>query len=153
MNTKTTAATAEAEIRELVGRWLEAVRAKDVNEVMSHYAADILTFDILPPLEYKGIDAYRKNWEWWLPTFRGPVGYEIRDLGITASDGIAFSHSLNHISGARTNGEETDVWVRVTACYRKVNGKWVITHEHVSVPFYMDGSGRAAVDLKPGHSR
>lgn len=49
MNTKTTAATAEAEIRELVGRWLEAVRAKDVNEVMSHYAADILTFDISPP--------------------------------------------------------------------------------------------------------
>ena len=39
--------------------------------------------------------------------------------------------------------------VRVTACHRKINGKWLITHEHVSVPFYMDGSYRAAVDLKP----
>ena len=149
MNAKTTAATAETEIRELVERWLEAVRAKDVNGVMSHYTADILTFDISPPLQYKGIDAYRKNWEWWLPTFSGPVGYEIRDLGITASDDIAFSHSLNRISGTKTNGEEVDVWVRVTACYRKTNGKWMITHEHVSVPFYMDGSDRAAVDLKP----
>jgi ketosteroid isomerase-like protein len=37
----------------------------------------------------------------------------------------------------------------VTACYRKIKGKWLITHEHVSVPFYMDGSYRAAVDLKP----
>jgi ketosteroid isomerase-like protein len=51
--------------------------------------------------------------------------------------------------GTRTNGEETDVWVRVTACRRKINGKGLITHEHVSVPFYMDGSYRAAVDLKP----
>lgn len=149
MNTKTTRATAEAEIRELVERWLEAVRAKDIEGVMSHYTSDVLTFDIAPPLEYRGIDTYRKNWEGWLPTFRGPVGYEIRDLSITASDDIAFSHSLNRISGTRTDGEETDVWVRVTVCYRKVGGKWMITHEHISVPFYMDGSDRAAVDLKP----
>jgi ketosteroid isomerase-like protein len=62
---------------------------------------------------------------------------------------VAFSHSLNRISGKRTNGEETDVWVRATACFRKMDGKWKVTHEHFSVPFYMDGSGRAAVDLKP----
>ncbi|MGH8763226.1 MAG: YybH family protein [Nitrosospira sp.] len=68
---------------------------------------------------------------------------------MTASDDMAFSHSLNHISGARTNGEKTGIWVRVTACYRKANGKWMITHEHVSMPFHMDGSNRAAVDLNP----
>ena len=38
---------------------------------------------------------------------------------------------------------------RMTACYRKISGRWLITHEHVSVPFYMDGSYKAAVDLKP----
>jgi len=25
----------------------------------------------------------------------------------------------------------------------------MVAHEHVSVPFYMDGSNRAAVDLRP----
>jgi hypothetical protein len=25
----------------------------------------------------------------------------------------------------------------------------MVTHEHVSVPFYMDGSDKAALDLKP----
>jgi uncharacterized protein (TIGR02246 family) len=149
MNTKTTAAADEAEIREMVASWLQAVRAKDVNAIMSHYMADVLTFDIVPPLKYEGTNAYRKNWEAWFPTFFGPVGYEIRDLGITASDDIAFSHSLNHISGTRSNGEETDVWIRVTVCYRKIGGRWMIAHEHISVPFYMDGSDRAAVDLKP----
>jgi ketosteroid isomerase-like protein len=137
-----------AQIRERMDSWAKAVRAKDVNGVMSHYAADILTFDLAPPLEYKGADAYRKNWEAWFPTFRGPIGYEIHDLSITASDDIAFCHSLNRICGARTNGEETDVWVRATVCYRKIGGTWVITHEHVSVPIYMDGY-RAALDLKP----
>jgi PhnB protein len=39
--------------------------------------------------------------------------------------------------------------VRATVGLRKIDGKWSIVHEHLSVPFYMDGSYRAAVDLKP----
>jgi PhnB protein len=39
--------------------------------------------------------------------------------------------------------------VRATVGFRKVDGKWRVVHEHVSVPFYMDGSYKAAVDLKP----
>ena len=54
-----------------------------------------------------------------------------------------------HLTGSRTSGEQTDVWVRQTFCLRRVNGAWRIVHEHASVPFYMDGSYRAAVDLKP----
>jgi ketosteroid isomerase-like protein len=116
---------------------------------MSHYAPDILVFDLVTPLQYKGADAYRKNQEEWFATWQGPIGYEIRDSTITVGDDVAFSHSLNRIYGKRTNGEDTDVWVRVTAGFRKIDGNWLITHEHVSVPFYMDGSDKAAVDLKP----
>ena len=101
-----------------------------------------------PPLLQTG-DAVRRGWEEWFPTFRGPIGYEIRDLSITVGDDVAFSHSLNRISGTRTSGEDADVWVRPTVCYRKTDGKWMVAHEHVSVPFYMDGSNRAAVDLRP----
>ena len=96
-----------------------------------------------------GVTIHRRNVEEWFATWQGPIGYEIRDPIITVGEGVAFSYSLNRIYGKRTNGENTDVWVRVTAGFRKVNGKWLITHEHVSVPFYMDGSDRAAVDLKP----
>jgi len=53
------------------------------------------------------------------------------------------------MTGTRTNGEETDVWVRQTLCLRRLEGAWKITHEHTSVPFYMDGSDKAALDLKP----
>ena len=36
-----------------------------------------------------------------------------------------------------------------TLLSRKIRGDWRIVHQHESVPFYMDGSYRAAVDLKP----
>jgi ketosteroid isomerase-like protein len=96
----------EAQIRELIDNWAKALRAKDINELMSHYTPDILVFDLAPPLQYKGTDAYRKNFEEWFPSFQGPVGYEIRDLRITTGDDVAFSHSLNRISGARTSAEK-----------------------------------------------
>ncbi len=72
-----------------------------------------------------------------------------RDLRITADEDVAFCHSLNRMSGVKTDGEKADMWLRETICFRKIDGKWKITHEHESVPFYMDGSYKAAVDLKP----
>jgi ketosteroid isomerase-like protein len=116
---------------------------------MSPYAPDLLLFDLAPPLQYRGAAVHRKNLEEWFLTFGGPVGYEIRDLNITAGDDVAFCHSLNRISGARTDGTETDVWVRATVCVRKIGGKWTITHEHVSVPFEMRPPFKALLDLKP----
>jgi uncharacterized protein (TIGR02246 family) len=149
MTTVSTKATDEARIRALINDWAEAVRAKDVDAAVSHYAADMVAFDLAPPLEYAGVDALRKSLEAWFSTFRGPVGYEVRDLSITTGDDVAFCRSLNRISGTRTDGEETDLWVRATVGLRKIDGEWKVTHEHASVPFYMDGSYRAAVDLEP----
>lgn len=149
METKKNQADDEAKIRQLIDNWAKALRAKDVNRLMSHYAPGILVFDLAPPLQYVGTDAYRKNWEEWFPSFQGPVGYEVRDLSIATGNDVAFSHSLNRISGTRTNGEETDVWVRATVGFRKSDGNWMITHEHISVPFYMEPPFKASLDLKP----
>lgn len=143
------AVSEETQIRILIDDLAAAVRDKDVDRYVSHYARDILLFDLAPPLQYTGLDALRKSLEEWFPTFDGGIGFEVSGLQISMSNLTAFSHSLNHISGKRTTGEETDVWVRATEGFRKIDGKWLVTHEHVSVPFYMDGSNRAAVDLKP----
>ena len=138
----------EAEIRRRIESWAQALRAKDVHGVVSHYAPDVVAFDLAPPLQHRG-DAVREGLEEWFPTFVGPIGYDIRDLTIIAGGEVAFSRSLNRISGKRTNGETTDVWVRATVCFGKIDGSWMVVHEHASVPFYMDGSYRAAVDLTP----
>ena len=71
------------------------------------------------------------------------------DLSITASDDLAFARSLNRIGGTKIDSGATSVWVRATVCFRRAGDTWKVVHEHSSVPFYMDGSGKAALDLEP----
>jgi PhnB protein len=137
----------EAQIRAVIDDWARAMRAKDVAGVMAHYAPDSVTFDLAPPLISTGADA--EGLQAWFSTWPGPIGYEIRDRRITAGDDVAFCHSLNRLSGTKSDGEKADVWFRLTLGLRKLGGEWRIAHQHESVPFYMDGSYRAAVDLKP----
>ena len=146
MITETSKATDEAEIRGLIegGPPQSAPRTPMAScRILRRRAWGFFA----PPLQ---ADApLKKSLEEWFQTFRGPIGYEIHNLKITVGGDVTFCHSLNRISGQRTNSEDTDIWVRETIGLRKIDGRWLITHEHESVPFYMDGSNRAAVDLKP----
>jgi uncharacterized protein (TIGR02246 family) len=150
METSSGTSTDEARIRQLLDDRARALHAKDAAGVASVYAPDVMWFDLAPPLRYVGAETYRHSLEAWFATWKGPIGYETRDLSIVIGGDVAFCHGLSRLSGQRTDGAETDVWVRGTLCLQKIDGRWAITHEHFSVPFYMDGSFRAAVDLTPG---
>lgn len=119
-----------------------------INAVMAHYAPDNVTFDLMPPLQVLGAGAYRKNFESWFASVQGPIDYEMRDLRIATSDDVAFCHYLGHVKSTRTNGAKSDYWVRVSSGFRRVNGQWLISHEHVSMPVDM-GSMQAAPGLQP----
>ena len=84
----------------------------------------------------------------WFDTWDGPIRYETEDLKITVSGDLAFSTGLFRMIGDQ-NGEHVDMWFRRTLVFQRMDGEWKIVHDHESVPFYMDGSGRAATDLKP----
>ena len=138
----------EARIRELIEERVRAIRAKDIDALMRNHAPDVLMFDALDPLRYVGSEAVRERAGQWLSWYQGPVGYEVRDLSVTAGDEAAFCHYLYRVSGTMTNGSEVDMWVRSTVCFRKIGGEWLVTHEHTSVPFDAE-SGKASVTLKP----
>jgi ketosteroid isomerase-like protein len=138
----------EAAIRQRITGLFEAVSAMDLDGVKLAYAPDMVSFDIEPPLLHVGAEAKWRNWTGFFTVFQRPVGYETRDLEITAGDDVAFAHSLNRITGTLQNGKRVDYWVRWTACLRKTDGTWLIAHDHVSVPLDM-ASGRALLDLKP----
>ncbi len=138
----------EAEIKRLIEGGVEACRARDIDGIMSIYARELVSFDLVPPLRYVGAGEYRKRWEETFSSFQGPIGYEIHDLDITTGDDVAFAHSLNRLSGTMNNGQKTDLWLRWTACFRKINGKWLIVHTQVSVPVDLE-NGKAVLDLKP----
>jgi ketosteroid isomerase-like protein len=63
-------------------------------------------------------------------------------------DDVAFTHSFNRTSATLPTGQKIGVWVRYTACFRKIGGKWLLMHDQVSVPFDVQ-TGRAVLDLKP----
>ena len=148
MSTENSKAINEAQIRAIIDDRSKAVRAKDINGAVSHYAPNIRSFDVVNPLQYVGSDSSRKRAEEWFSSFQGPIGYELRDLSITASDDVAFCHSLNRVNGTLKDGGQLDMWWRATVCYRKIDGKWIVTHEHSSVPFDVE-TGKASLDLKP----
>jgi ketosteroid isomerase-like protein len=141
-------ATDEADIRRRIDNGVKAIRAMDLEGVMALYASDIMSFDVQPPLRHFGAAAKRKNWLDVFAAYQGSLDYEIRDLAIAVGDDVAFAHSLNRISGKMPNGRRNAVWVRWTACFRKVDGAWLIAHDHVSAPVDF-ASGRALLDLEP----
>lgn len=140
----------EQQIRAAIEDWAGAIRTKDADRAMSHFAPDQVQFTLAPPLQYAGANAIDKAaLEAWFATFRGPIGYEIHDLKIVAGTDAAFCHFLNRFRAAAVDGGNDDIWNRVTLGFRKEHRRWLIAHSHESVPFYMDGSYKAAVDLKP----
>jgi ketosteroid isomerase-like protein len=120
----------------------------DLERVKPIYAPDLLSFDIVPPLQHLGAEAKWKNWADVFTAYQRPLGYEIRDLTIISSDDVAFGHSLNRISGRLKSGNRSDYWLRWTTCFRKIDGDWLIAHDHVSVPLDVE-SGRALRNLEP----
>src|SRR5262245_38201692 len=93
----------EAEVRQRIDKLVQAIRAMDIESVMSIYALNIVSFDVEPPLQHVGAQAKRKNWLNVFSMYQAPLGYEIRDLLITASEDVAFAHGLIRISGTLKN--------------------------------------------------
>jgi len=114
MTVEATKKNDETAIQRFLDDGIRSLRDKNIEGVMSLYAQEVVSFDIVPPLRYMGADAYRKRWEETFSSFQGPIGYEIHDLTITVGDDVAFTHSLNRISGTLTTGQQTDLWLRST---------------------------------------
>ena len=144
-------ASDKAEIEALEQRFINAFMAKDVEAIMKAYApgAELVVFDVVPPRQYIGFEAYKKDWEDFFASFPGRVVvFEIKDLSVTTDSKLGYGHSIQHTIMTKKDGSKLDLTVRVTDCYRKIDGKWLITHEHVSVPVDIE-TGKADLTSRP----
>jgi len=123
-----------AVLRRRVEELAQAIRDKDLDHLMSLYATDVTVFDVRPPLNVRGTDAYRQNFERWFASFEGPLGFEIKNLRIVPGSDAAFCHYLSLVSGARPGGRVSGYWVRGTTCFERRDDEWLVTHEHISMP-------------------
>ena len=140
----------ETQIRQLIDRSVEAIRAKDLEGLKACFAPDVVSFDVGPDVVSAGVAAKMRNWVMAFAAFEPPIGYEYRDLAITVGDDVAFAHSFNRLSGVLKNGavNRTGPWVRYTGAYRKTHGAWLIAHDHVSTPINVL-TGQALMNLEP----
>jgi ketosteroid isomerase-like protein len=148
MKKENTQTEIEAPIRKLIEKQIRAVRDKDINQALDNYDINVLSFDVVDPLQFIGIDAIRKRLEEWFSTFQGPIENEISDLKIEISGDIAFCSRLNHVNAVKVDGGKLDMWWRETTCFKKIGDRWMITHVHSSVPFNVQ-NGKASTGLKP----
>lgn len=139
-----------ASIEALLARYAAAIRAKETGALIGSYAEDAVAYDLAPPLALGPERLHdRDELQAWFDTWRGQVGFETRELTIRAGADVAFAFGLQHMSGTKINGQLVDLWFRATLCMRRQDGAWRIAHVHNSVPFAMDGSERALLDLHP----
>jgi len=129
----------EQAIRDLEQKFAEAFKAKDIDAILALYDPNVLVFDVVPPRQFLGTAAYRKDWEGFFSAIDGPVRFDINHLTVTADGNLAYGTSIQDVSGTDKTGQNFHMAVRVTDVYRKSNnGEWLIVHEHVSVPVNLE---------------
>jgi uncharacterized protein (TIGR02246 family) len=124
----------EVAVRDLIEAWADAVRRKDYDGILRSHAADFVMFDVPPPFKSVGLDAYRKTWDLFFSWSSDPVRFEIQEINVTAGADVAFAFATMRCGAPGSDGKAEPLDFRLTICLRKIDGRWMIAHEHHSVP-------------------
>ena len=124
----------ESAILDLVENWARAVRNRNIGGILANHSPDVLMFDVPPPLQSKGLEAYKKTWELFFSWSRDPVVFDFTEMNITTGRDVAFVTGLMRCAGTEPSGEKIELAFRLTIGLRKISGQWVVAHEHHSIP-------------------
>jgi ketosteroid isomerase-like protein len=119
---------------DIVESWAEAVRRKDIDGVVAHHAPDMLMFDVVPPLQARGLEAYRRSWiDLFFPWYGQNGRFDLSEVNVVAGEGAGFATGLIHCAGTE-NDKRVEFTLRLTVGFEKRNGVWTVVHEHHSEP-------------------
>ena len=124
----------ETQIRALIERWAKAVHACDMDGALADHTDDIVMFDVPPPNEVRGKEAYRDTWPPFFKWQKQGAVFEIVSLDVTAGDAVAFAHALLRCGTEEGLKKDPDNRLRLTVGLRKQGGRWAVAHEHHSFP-------------------
>ena len=125
----------ERDIRALIERWANAVHQQDLATIVARHATNLLMFDVPPPNELRGIDAYRDSWAPFFDHFKAGGVFAIERLDVTAGDRVAFATALLRCGTEEELRKNPTTRLRLTVGLRKEPDRWMIAHEHHSFPF------------------
>lgn len=123
----------EEKIRAVIRQWEKSIQDGDMTGILASHTEDILMFDVPEPIQSTGLQEYQKTWELF---FRygapGSDVFIIEDLRIAAGSDVAFASGLLRIGGSQVPK------CRLTIGLKKLQGNWLIAHEHHSAPHNID---------------
>ena len=122
------------QIRALIGRWAEAVRREDLAAIRADRGANILMFDVPPPFQSRGIDAYMATWQLFFANVEKPVTFNFEDIEVTAGADVAFVTAKGSCININRAGKREPLEFRLTMGLKKIDDKWLVMHEHHSLP-------------------
>ena len=122
------------DVRAVIDQWTAAVRRRDMAGILENHSSDFVMFDVPPPFQSRGMAAYRKTWEEFFGWSDRKVIFDIADIEIVAGADVAFAFAAMRCQGPGADGAVEPLDFRLTVGLRKIDGRWVIVHEHHSVP-------------------
>ncbi|MBV8637539.1 MAG: nuclear transport factor 2 family protein [Candidatus Eremiobacteraeota bacterium] len=126
-----------AQVQAVFQQFSAGFSKRDADAVMSLFVHDdsVFVFDVVgPPRQYVGWDAYLKDLQHFFAALKAPLHHSVKDLSITISGDVAYTHSIQEVRGEFTNGTPYRADVRVTDVLRRLDDKWLFVQEHISVP-------------------
>jgi hypothetical protein len=63
-------------VRNVVESWAAAVRHRDYEGILKNHSSDVVMFDVPPPFQSRGIEAYKKTWDLFFSCSGGPVVFD-----------------------------------------------------------------------------
>ncbi|MBV9753668.1 MAG: nuclear transport factor 2 family protein [Hyphomicrobiales bacterium] len=124
------------QIKAILEDWADAVRRHDLPAILARHEQDMVMFDLPPPLQCRGIEAYKATWDLFFRYHKPGAAFDFRELAVTAGVDVAFAIAImwcEPYSSSNPKDKEGFLF-RLTVGLRKVDGEWRITHEHHSEP-------------------
>ena len=97
-----------------------------------HWAKDALWFDI-PPFASRGIAPAVKMFDKVFKTFKS-LKIEILHTEVISSGDMGVVCTIQKVDIVLQNESAKTLLVRETDCFKKLNDKWLLVHQHASVP-------------------
>ena len=125
------------EVRMVLESWAKATRENRQDDILRNHTADLVIFDVLPPMKYASASSYRESWGDWQPQTQGEAQFDLENLTVHAGQDVAVAHSFIRCGGLTPEGRRFEDLVRATFCLRKIDGQWKVFHQHVSKPLIL----------------
>jgi len=138
--------SATDELNDLVAERVAAVKARDGATLMARQHPDVLTYGLLGELQTTGNDAVAEQLNAWFDGYRDGPHYAVHHLRVDSDGDLGFCAYVYQVTGVLNDGAPISMAVRATLVCKRVEGRWLIVHDHESVPFDVE-TGLAFTDL------